>query len=199
MPKEIKLSENFGRILGLYAAEGHCTENKVVYTFGKHEENTLVKELSLLIQEEMEIQPRLQFRPNNSINVVIYGKHWRILFESLIPGTSKHGTKRLSEHITNGPKDFLNGLLFGWFDGDGHKRRSEQSGKTVCHQMAVDFHAIATQLDLVPTLRVSSPSHTRHAKTRQPFYEVIIPLRNGHNQPKQDEKAVYRKVNKIEK
>lgn len=197
VPEMIGKTPAFGRILGLYAAEGHVTENKVVWTFGGHEEDTLVAELSDLLKSMLDIEARVQKRPNGAVNVVVYGKAWRLLFEALVPGTAKYGDKALSKWAAAGKPEYLRGILYGWLDGDGHRRRTSYEGISVAHRLALDMHAIATDLGLRPTLNVSKPSVNRHAATRQDRWSVTIPEGEGQNLPKQDDAAVWRKVTEV--
>lgn len=198
IPSIIGMSYDLGRIIGLYAAEGHCDANKIRFSFNLNEENTIVAELVDLLKSTLSIKARLQYRPNNCLNVVIYGKTWTEVFKMLVPGTSKHGDKRLSSHVTSGNKEFLRGVLEGWFDGDGHARRTEQQGITVSHQLGQNMYDIAQGLGLFPVIRTSKPSLNKWAKTRQDRWEVIIPTGEG-NRPASTSKGVFRKVTDISK
>lgn len=195
LPSMIGMTPDLGRLLGLYAAEGHTTANKVVWSFGGHEEETLVEDTMVLIKNLFEAVPRKQVRPNGAINVVLYGKTWRLLFERLIPGTSKHGDKRLSPEVTAGPRAFLKGVWEGWLEGDGHRRRNCVEGVTVSHHLAMDMYAIAQMLGLRPTLNVSEPSENAHAKTRQKRWSVTVAEGKGTNvQGVLKKRVVWRKV-----
>lgn len=193
LPAAIERSPEWGRLVGLYAAEGSTTANKVVWSFGSHEHETLVPETVDLIKRTLGAVARVQVRPNNLRTVVVYGKHWRRLFEALVPGTSRHGNKHLSGHVTAGPPDYLRALLEGWLDGDGHRRRQGVQGITVCKQLALDMHAIANGLGLAPTLAGSKPSVNRHAATRQFRWDVGI-ARGITSQSLTDDAATWRKV-----
>lgn len=194
VPDSLEKTEKFGRLIGLYAAEGCTTENKVVWAYGTHEEHTLVAETVSLISDVFGAEARLQRRPNNSIYVVLYGKRWRKLFDKLVPGASKHGTKRLSSAVAGGTDAYRRSILFGWLDGDGHARRSEINGVSVCRQLALDMHAIANDIGLAPVIRARRPSMNRWAKTRQIAYEVVIPTGGGGNGPEVTPDATWRKV-----
>lgn len=199
MPLSIRFSWQMGRILGLYAAEGHTTENKVVWTFHEDEETTLAGELIALLRDVLHVEARIQHRKNNkAINVVAYGKPWRVLFSLLVPGTSKHGDKHLSKHVTAGNPEFLDGVLGGWLDGDGHRRRTCVEGVTVSKQLALDMHAIANDLGKRPTIGTRKPVQNSAAKTRQHSWSITIPEGGGTNVMKQDDQAVWRKVMSID-
>jgi hypothetical protein len=197
LPSLLAMTPAMGRLMGLYAAEGCTTANKVVWSYGGHEEDTLVSETVDLIKTCFDAVARVQVRPNGAINVVLYGKTWRLLFEALVPGTSKHGDKHLSSFVASGGSEFLRSVLEGWLDGDGHRRRSQVEGVSVSKALALDMHAIANGLGLAPTISRAVPSMNRHAATRQDRYGVTIPLGDGHRQP-MDDRAVWRKVVSVE-
>jgi hypothetical protein len=200
LPSLLVRTPALGRLLGLYSAEGHVTENKVVWSFGRHERETLVAETVALIKSALDVTARIQERPNGSINVVLYGKPWRRLFAALVPGTSKHGDKHLSAHAATGSSDYLRALLDGWIAGDGHIRRTEVTGISVCRRLALDMHAIATGLGLRPHIRAEAPSINRHAATRQTRYVVGWGLGGGSNRSARlTESAHWRRVRSVER
>lgn len=180
LPDKIEMDEKFGRLIGLYAAEGCQTANKVVWCYGSHEQETLVPETVELIRETLGAEARIQVRPNNSTQVVLYGKHWRHLFATLVPGTTKHGDKHLSRHVTNTSAVFLRAVLDGWHDGDGHVRRKltqeTRDGITVSKQLGADMHAIAVALGCKPAIVHSQPVTNRYAATRQSRWNIKFPV-----------------------
>lgn len=197
VPALLAKSPALGRLLGLYAAEGHTTANKVVWSYGGHEIDTLVAETVDLVKSVFDSVARVQVRPNGAVNVVLYGKAWRLLFERLVPGTSKHGDKHLGAEITNGPAPYRRAILDGWLDGDGHARRHEHVGMSVCKRLSLDMHAIANGLGLQPAIRTSRPTLNAAAATRQRRYEMTIPKGDGSNRPAQDDAAIWRKVSEV--
>lgn len=175
LPSLLARTPSLGRLIGLYAAEGHTTANKTIWTFGSHESETLVPDVVALCKAAFDAEARVQHRPNGAVNVVLYGKTWMRLFETLVPGTTKHGDKRLSGHVTHGSREYLTALLDGWVAGDGYTRADRKgrvNGVSVSRNLALDMHAIATSLGYRPALRMSAPHMNRHAATRQTRYDV---------------------------
>ncbi len=198
LPQLLARTPALGRLLGLYLAEGHTTLNKVVWSFGAHERDTLVAETQALVKDVFDAQSRVHTRPSGAINVVLYGKAWRLLFESLIPGTSKFGDKHLSGEAAQGSETYLAALLDGWLAGDGYVRRTEQIGTTVSRRLALDMHAIATALGRRPVLRESDPRPNRHAASRQRRYDLTYGTGGGSNRSaRQDATAVWRTVRSV--
>lgn len=197
LPALLARTPAMGRLIGLYAAEGHTTANKVVWTYGGHETDTLVTDTVALVKAAFDAEARVQHRPNGAVNVVLYGKTWRRLFEALAPGTSKHGDKHLSEHVTHGPVEYLTALLDGWIDGDGHQRRNETDGVTVSRRLALDMHAIANGLGRRPCVRQSTPASNRHAATRQTRYDVRWSSALGNRSALMTDGATWRPVTAV--
>jgi hypothetical protein len=170
-PKEIILDKKFGRLLGLYAAEGYGDKQfGVRWAYGAHEEYTLVAETVELIREVLGAEARLQYRRNNNvICVVLGGKHWRLLFERLLGKGAEN--KQLSSTLDGSPQ-FREALLMGWIDGDGHRRRTSTMGITTSHALALQMHAIANDLGLSPVLRRRNPITNHAAQTRKVAWEV---------------------------
>ena len=196
LPAKIKKTVALGRLIGLYAAEGVVTQNKVVWCFGSHEEQTLVAETVALIDDVFGAEARLQRRPNNATHVVLYGKPWARLFEVLVPGTAKHGTKRLSSHVTAGSAEYRKALFWGWMHGDGHFRRKSWLGVTVCKALALAVYEIAQDFGLRPTLTARKPVKNKYAKKRQPFWEIAVSQGGGSNSgnSKESDGCFWRKV-----
>lgn len=197
-PPLLDRTADLGRLIGLYAAEGSVTPNKVAWALAGHELDTLAADIVSLCKSALGAVPRIQIRPNGSINVVLYGRHWRLLFGALVPGTTKHGDKRLSAAVTTGPDDYRRALLEGWLAGDGHYRRGGWQGVSVSRQLNLDMHAIATGLGLRPSTARYEPSMNRHAATRQPRYDLLVGTGEGSSRSaRQDDSAVWRRVETV--
>lgn len=198
-PETLKMTAKLGRLLGLYAAEGYTRiRDGVRWCFGSHEAETLVPETVALIREVLGAEARVQVRPNNCIIVVLGGKHWGLFFKK-IAGTGA-GEKAFGPGVLCGSREFLESVLMGWIDGDGHSRRHETMGVTVSHKLAVQMHAIANDLGLCPIIRRSPPSKNRHAGTRRERWEVAWQdgkAKLGYAK-KIEDAAMWRKVCSIE-
>jgi hypothetical protein len=199
VPEEIVLTPGLGRLLGLYAAEGSATSQRIQWTFGSHEKDTLVQETVDLLRDELGITSRVQPRPNNSINVIVYGKLWKTLFTYLIGNGSAN--KGLHPTITAGPDDFRLEVIRGWMDGDGHYRRRMGEGVSVGKRLIFDLHGMAQGLGLAPALSRREPVMNAHAKTRRLSWTLSLAddfsTRDAHQWMSQEDQVVWRKVRKI--
>lgn len=199
MPEVIEMTAAAGRIIGLFLAEGSTDSGKVIWTFGAHEEETLVAELVSLLKSEWGVEAHAKkLAAHNTVKVAVYGTAWAKLFEGLC--SSGSGRKRLHPDVASGPRDFMEAVLKGWMSGDGYaSRRSEPDlGVTVSHDLALSMYDIAQALGLRPVLRQSEPSMNRHAKTRQTRWEMKYGSQADNWRVEQDDTHVWRKVRSLE-
>jgi hypothetical protein len=192
LPDKVDLSESFGRLVGLFLAEGHCDASKVRWSFGGHEEGTLVAETVRLIRDLSGAEPHVRDkRPaHNAIDVTLYGTGWAILFSALCGNGA--GLKRPHDLLMSGPADFLAAVLSGWLDGDGHYRRNCWIGSTISADLALAMYDIAQSLGRQPTIQRYEPVMNSAAKTRQPHWEMAIS--GNHGRCRETETHVWRKL-----
>lgn len=196
MPDTIELTPGFGRIIGLFLAEGCTDKNKVVWTFSEAERDTLAAELIDLLRSELGAEAHVQKRgKKNTCKVNLHGRVWSELFESLCGNGS--GMKRLHADVASGPVAFLRAVYEGWLAGDGHRRDNHVQGTTVSHDLALSMYDIATALGLMPVIRHCDPKPSHNVKTRRRRYDVVVGEGGGANRPPQDDKHVWRAVNSL--
>ena len=87
-------------------------------------------------------------------------------------------------------------MFEGWFAGDGYRGQRTNVGSTISRKLAVQMFQIASRLGLCPALRRSEPVQNRHAKTRQPRYEISFPKGEPTENYRrhENEDCVWRKV-----
>lgn len=174
-PKTIPLSEKFGRLLGLYLAEGSVKESATIWDFSVDERFTLVEECMNLIREIAGKEPSLSDRTNidHTFRISLHNKVWAGLFRSLSGTGSAH--KRLHSDLFMAPKQFLSAVFHGWLSGDGYRQHRVRKGSTVSPTLAYDMYRISLMLGLRPSLRWYHPAMNNYAKTRKIKWEVSIP------------------------
>jgi hypothetical protein len=196
MPASIELDPTFGRVLGLFLAEGSCDGNKVVWTFNIDEADTLANSLVADLRNLFDVEASLRLMPEkNTSKVSLHGREFSNLFQKLC-GTGS-GVKRLHADLTQGPVEFLEAVFRAWLDGDGYSRGYQTQGTTVSPDLALNMFDIANKLGLSPTLRKSTPGLSRGVKSRKVRYDVLFSSGEGRK-PKQDDKVMWRKVTEIE-
>lgn len=190
IPETITLDRNFGRLIGLFLAEGNCTSGKAMFSLCIDEVDTLAAEVA----QRMGVygaNPHIRPVPtHNQCNVSVYGTGWTRIFSKLCGDGA--GLKRLHPALTAGPRDFLEAVLSGWLDGDGHINKAGQAeGVSISPRLALGMYDIAQALDRHPVIVRSIPSINRYAKTRQPRWTVT--MAPGPGRCRQDETHVWRK------
>lgn len=200
MPELIELDRDFGWVLGLFMAEGALNYSKIQFCLAKHEVDTIAAKLCDILLHKFGIEATVVVR-NNECQVKWYGADWAKLLEALV----SHGCaeKNLSPLAASGPREFLEGVLQGWQDGDGLGSPGYGGGVTVSHRLAMNMYDIATFLGHEPrieTLDVKiNPKHK--IKERRLRYIVKWPSNPvGEKQPRFEstEKVVWRKFHKTE-
>ena len=198
VPNTIKLTYSFGRIVGLFLAEGCTTKHNIVWTFGRRERTTLVEELVRLLKAELNLEARIQIRGNNSINVVIHGSDWAKLFEGLFSHLAEG--KRLNEDVMSGSPEFLKAVLEAWLDGDGWKKKTGTGGRlgvTISHDLALAMFDIAQMLGLRPTINWGKAILSPGIIHRFPRWTIGILSKTDNYRIETAEKCVYRKIKEI--
>lgn len=203
VPDIIHLTEGFGRIIGLFLAEGHTDGNKLSWTFHRDEKDTLAADLVRLLKSELGATGYIQTRGRNKVcRVSLHGRIWSELFESLCGNGA--GLKRLHPDLSRGPREFLEAVYKGWLAGDGHEREDFIDGVSISHELSLNMFDIANYLGHAPVIRKSDPKLSHGVKSRQRRYDVVVhkglgknAKGHGRNKPEQDEKYLWRKVSSV--
>ena len=195
LPESIELNEDFGRLMGLFLAEGNTDHNKVCWTFNIDEKETLAKDVVDILKNELNAEARIKEMPEkNTCKVILHGREWSNLFEKLCGNGS--GLKRLHPDLASGSQKFLKEVFRGWMDGDGHVSDVKKclQGVTVSHELALNMFDIANKLGLSPSLRKSDPKISHGVKSRKRRYDLVISTGGGLNKPDQDDEKQWRKI-----
>ena len=200
LPDAVEADANFGRLIGLFLAEGSTEYGKVRFSFAAKEQDTLVKETVELLKIVFGVDATVRPMNRGSVaSVVVHNVRLAEILESLCGKTCY--TKRLHADLHCTPDECLVAILSGWLAGDGHVRREVIQGTTVSLGLALDMHAIATHLGRQPTITRTYPKPTGTVKTRATRYDVFMPVElseRGSWQVSQDETHVWRRVRSIE-
>lgn len=195
LPEAITLDEPTGRLLGLFLAEGSCDASKARWTFAKGEADTLVAETVRLISDCWGVEAHVAHRPNNSINVTVYGTGWALLLSALCGNGS--GMKCPRSELMSGSREFLAAMLSGWIAGDGHHRKDgSDSAVTISADLAMAMYDIAQALGQHPNILWAKPVMNSAAATRQPTWTLT--MAPGPGRCRETESHVWRKVRRIE-
>ena len=124
LPAKLKLDRQLGRIIGLYLAEGCIDSGGFVGFYFGPEEKELVEEVQDFL-EKLGTQGKTRKRQTEGaygnsecFEVGTKSRIFRILLKKLEVG-ERSGEKRLPPWILSAPEEFKNGVISGYWDGDG--------------------------------------------------------------------------------
>lgn len=116
---EIPLTQEFGRLLGYYAAEGCLIRNGICFTFHSDEVH-YHQDVKNLIHQIFGVDVVIKkHKTAKSVTCEVYNKLVHDLFQHLVPGKAADGTKQLGHFLLRAPKPFLLGFVDGLIKGDG--------------------------------------------------------------------------------
>lgn len=119
IPSSVTADEEFFWILGLYAAEGSCTERAVYFSLHQ-EERSLIEKIQLFFRERFRLEAKVDNLSSKGVNIRISSTFLAMLFKSIMPGNSVSRTKRLRDTRLI-PKSKVQDFLSGAIAGDGHE------------------------------------------------------------------------------
>ena len=161
----VRLDYNFGRFVGLYLAEGWSRRNEISFAFHINEKDyhTFITEQCL---EIFNLPVKIENREKvNTTVVTCYDSKIKQTMESLCGKYSD--SKYLNINYLSCPKEFLEGIIQGFLDGDGHVN---DNGKwtltTVSRPLSNQLYRIMLFLGFNCSIRV------QHQKDRKPCYRI---------------------------
>ena len=117
------LDYGWGKLIGLFAAEGWRSELDVVFalhTDEKHLQNHILR-----MARSLGIGGSVVPRPGSGVSVHVYSKAFSKLVGHFVGGTDAR-TKHLLPSVFAAPAEFRRGVFDGLIEGDGHWSRDEQ-------------------------------------------------------------------------
>jgi len=150
--KELPVNKKLARLYGLYIAEGSAPARSVNFTFHINEEHTLAKEVKQILLEEFNLKSTINLIPEKNVCSVVCSKVDLCKQLKYWFGAGAEN-KKIPVEALSWPEDIQRSLIFGYMDGDGHKR---YSATTVSKELAYGLYAIAVQARLLPSISYRS-------------------------------------------
>ena len=196
IPEKIELDRRFGRFVGLFLAEGNCSSGTAQFSFCDDEVDTFAAEVAD-IARGFGCDPHIRMIPaHHGCKVSIHSTGWSLLLSALCGDGA--GMKRLHPDLAAGPRDFLEGVLDGWLDGDGtHRKDGSRQGTSISRELALGMYDIGQALGKHPVIVRAAATQNRHAAMRQPRWDVTFAP--GPGRCHQDETHVWRQVRYTER
>lgn len=156
LPEKVEVNAAFGRLMGLYLAEGGCHEGRVTFTLNANEVG-LQQEVVGLLRDIFGAEAEVvigESRPNVA-HVRCSNTSLAAFLKAFCPGNVY--TKRVPAALMRSPLEVRKAVLGGWLDGDGYSAFKETPGKadsirvqgvTVSADLARDMTALALSCGL---------------------------------------------------
>ena len=154
------ITPNKARILGLYAAEGCLNKKTVVFSFGSHEKDNLVKFCKELIEEEYKCKCFVNISPSQPTKCSLYVTN-KLLFDDCklyVSSYSQH--KKLNKKIVFGSNEVKLNFITGWLEGDGSvdKYSGKIIGTTASKNLAHQIRLMLNSLYISNSFYINKPS-----------------------------------------
>jgi DNA modification methylase len=118
-----RLDYGWGKLIGLFAAEGHRTELDV--SFALHSNEKHLQNHILRIARSLGLEGRIVARPGEGVSVHVSSKVFSKLVGHFVGGANAK-TKHFLPPVFEAPAEFRRGVFDGLIEGDGHWSREEQ-------------------------------------------------------------------------
>jgi intein/homing endonuclease len=116
----------FGRVVGLYLAEGCCSRAAVTWAFNARTEQHLVDEITAFLSDRIGVRTRVR-EASNCFSVTC---SLALLYDFFAGFGRGARVKYLPSWIWDAPDEFLRGVLSGWAEGDGYEWGGKIRGTT---------------------------------------------------------------------
>lgn len=175
IPNRIKLSKEFGLLIGLYLAEGSLDKNVVQFALHLKEEelsDLITKCCNEVFGKDINIATSL-FPKYTRRLVNIFNKTVWFLFSKFLPGDSY--SKEIPYWCFDAPEDFKLGLLQGWLFGDGGLGDRNIRGTSASLLLITGMQNIALSLGVLSSLVEEGNNYRLFISGRENF-EKLFPV-----------------------
>ncbi len=154
--RKVKLNRDFGRLLGLFIAEGSSSDNRVTFTYCIDEDD-YANETVLLLKKIFGLDSTLTRNPTHNTQVVRASSCLVAAFFKTICGNHTL-TKHVPSEVFASSEEVRTATFRGWVDGDGdvkhkHNNRSTQiRAVTASLGLAKDMRRIALSCGVHATI-----------------------------------------------
>lgn len=170
-----KLDYAIGRLFGYYLAEGSLSKRQVIFSF--HIDETEYTDEIQRTLKSIGLSSRISLHPDYNVRNVVCGS--TALSSLLLDLCGKTKNKHVDKSLFDYNQDFLKGLLEGYINGDGHRRKEDPAKivlGTASIRLAFDIFNLLIAFGELPSM--SCKMQTRKEingvkiKTLNPLYRI---------------------------
>lgn len=170
-PKEIKISPEFMRLLGYYAAEGFTNYQGIFLNFGSHE-SELIKDSIKCIKKVFKKDPTINKPTKTSVRVCVYSQTISKIFEKIIKAGSRALKKEIPSFIFEVSDEMKFEFLRALFKGDGYIRRGyEAVYVTSSKKLSSQIQYLLSFLGLSTAISIKRAGKRKFPITKDTTYE----------------------------
>lgn len=149
-PSKVNLSEDLYWLLGLYIAEGSCSNSAVYFSLNSNETG-YIDRITSIVKNNFNLDTVVyKFKNAQCVNVRICSTAFRHWIKTFVPGNSVEKTKHVRFDLLS--NKYLPALLQGIFDGDGTNDKYFKRIVTSVPNLSYFYFHLAAQCGLEPTL-----------------------------------------------
>ena len=143
IPVIIKVTKDFMKLLGYYAAEGTCYDKWITFSFGSHEKELIEDTEKCLINVFGEnINFNRIFAHPTAITVKVYSEPLSLIFKHILKTGSKSYNKNVPSLVFNVSNNLQKEFLSAYIAGDGYVRHGKITVATVSKELSVGLQYI---------------------------------------------------------
>ena len=179
IPKKIKITDDFLRLVGYFLAEGHSkeeiTNTFISFTFGINEEN-YADDVVKIIKSIFDLEPKKRvIKDHNTITVTINNVFIARLFRKLFG--CKAENKNIPHFMMLLPPEKQKSIILGLWRGDGYlsaKRKYQRAGySTISYKLIQQIKILLLRQKIIPSIYVEDEKIIKGVKHRR-CYRIHI-------------------------
>jgi len=166
---QVDLDCDFGRIIGLYIAEG--SRNNTSFAFSLHKDEASYSDFIQNWFEKLGINTGVTIRESDSSRrVMVYDKSFGMFLEK---ECGRHSNNKFIPNFAadpDTPRDFMIGMIRGLFEGDGHIKgdKYQSSFTTTSSELAYKTKSILKDFGIKASIK------SRSRKGRKTCYDLSV-------------------------
>ena len=148
IPVNIKLTRDFGKLIGYYLAEGYTEKNRVEFIFHKlemKEAREVVDITNKVFKTNYDYSIIIKYESKNTLKVRFNSGLLSFVYKDILGFNRLADKKSIPCWVYSAPTGFVGGILSGYFIGDG-------SAFTESNKFSIRISALTASKDLVEGL-----------------------------------------------
>lgn len=172
---EVPLNYDWGYLAGFYLAEGHVKEksnaNETIFTIHDREVDARITSLRNVIPQRWTIKYRKHSAHGTMISLSCsWVARW------LRKHFGRTTNKQVPDWVWSAGREFCEGILRGWMDGDGHIERTNNNmvGASICARIIFPMRDLIASLGLGWSSTYFEDAHVEFGMQKKPCWTLVL-------------------------